>query len=77
MANFVQKWEKNVPGRIFVDQSCIACDTCMVSAPNNFSMLPGTHAYVSKQPETPEEETACEEAIQGCPVQAIGDTRHD
>ncbi|RME16273.1 MAG: ferredoxin, partial [Bdellovibrio sp.] len=26
----------------------------------------------SKQPSTPEEEEACQEAMEGCPVEAIG-----
>ena len=31
------------------------------------------HAFVSKQPESPAEEAACKEAMEGCPVEAIGD----
>jgi ferredoxin len=30
------------------------------------------HAYVIKQPSTPQEEEACREAMEGCPVEAIG-----
>jgi len=74
MADITQKWKENVEGKIFVDKNCIACDTCMTAAPNNFSMEPGQHAYVSKQPEGPEEAAACQVAIEGCPVEAIGDT---
>ena len=32
----------------------------------------GGHSYVYKQPETPEEEGLCKEAMEGCPVEAIG-----
>jgi ferredoxin len=32
----------------------------------------GGHTYVLKQPETPEEEALCKEAMEGCPVEAIG-----
>ena len=32
----------------------------------------GGHSYVSKQPETPEEEALCVSALEGCPVEAIG-----
>jgi ferredoxin len=30
------------------------------------------HAFVIKQPETPEEEELCIEAMEGCPVESIG-----
>jgi hypothetical protein len=32
----------------------------------------GGHSYVYKQPENPEEEARCKEALEGCPVEAIG-----
>lgn len=73
MADLSTKWKDNVAGKIFVDQSCIACDACVLSAPHNFTMNESDgHAYVKKQPTTPEEEAACKEAIEGCPVEAIG-----
>ena len=31
------------------------------------------HSYVFKQPENKEEEEVCKEAMDGCPVEAIGD----
>ncbi|MBV8174072.1 MAG: ferredoxin [Verrucomicrobia bacterium] len=31
------------------------------------------HSFVFKQPQTPEEENQCQEAMQNCPVEAIGD----
>lgn len=74
MADLSQKWKENQPGKVFVDQSCIACDACVLSAPKNFAMHEEDgHAFVSKQPETPEEQDAVKEAIEGCPVEAIGD----
>jgi ferredoxin len=30
------------------------------------------HAYLSKQPANPQEEDQCREAMEGCPVEAIG-----
>jgi len=30
------------------------------------------HSFVYKQPESPEEEALCKEAMEGCPVEAIG-----
>jgi ferredoxin len=74
MADIKQKWKENAAGKIFVDQTCIACDACVLAAPSKFKMPEEDgHAYVSKQPETPEEEAACKEAMEGCPVEAIGD----
>lgn len=74
MADKSTKWKENKAGKVFVDQSCIACDACVLSAPNNFKMdEDGGHAYVSKQPEGADEVAACQEAIDGCPVEAIGE----
>lgn len=73
MADKSQKWKENQTGKIYVDQSCIACDACVLTAPNNFTMHEEDgHAYVSKQPTTPEEDALCREAAEGCPVEAIG-----
>lgn len=73
MADISQSWKDNKPGKMFVDQSCIACDACVLTAPNNFAMHEEDgHAFVSKQPGSPEEEELCKEAMEGCPVEAIG-----
>ena len=73
MADKSQSWKDNQPGKVFVDQSCIACDACVLTAPNNFAMHEEDgHAFVSKQPGSPEEEELCKEAMEGCPVEAIG-----
>jgi ferredoxin len=73
MADKSSKWTENKPGKVFVDQSCIACDACVLTAPKNFSMHEEDgHAFVSKQPDSPEEAELVKEAIEGCPVEAIG-----
>jgi ferredoxin len=73
MADKSTKWKENSKGKVFVDQTCIACDACVLTAPKNFTMHEQDgHAYVSKQPSSAEEETACKEAMDGCPVEAIG-----
>ena len=78
MADKSTKWEENTPGKVYVDETCIACDACVTSAPNNFSMNDDDgHAYVSKQPESPEEEEQVREAMEGCPVESIGDDGDD
>jgi len=37
----------------------------------------GGYSYVFKQPTTPEEEALCKEAMEGCPVEAIGNNGED
>jgi ferredoxin len=65
---------ENVAGRFYVDSSCIDCDLCRETAPSNFSRNDdGGYSYVYKQPSTPEEKKLCKEAMEGCPVEAIGD----
>lgn len=74
MADKSSRWKDNVKGKMFVDESCIACDACVLTACDNFAMHDEDgHAYVKKQPTTPEEEQLCKEAMEGCPVEAIGD----
>lgn len=73
MAVFDNRHKENVPGKYYVDDQCIDCDLCRETAPNNFQRSEeGGFTYVSKQPATPEEENQCKEAMEGCPVEAIG-----
>ena len=61
-------------GEYFVAEQCIDCDLCRETAPANFTRSDdGGYSFVYKQPTTPEEETLCKEAKEGCPVEAIGD----
>src|SRR5206468_548799 len=72
MADAANKYPENVPGKFYVDDQCIDCDLCRETAPANFKRNDdGGHSYVYKQPETPEEEGLCKEAMEGCPVEAI------
>jgi len=46
---------------------------CRETASANFKRNDdGGHSYVYKQAENPEEEALCKEAMEGCPVEAIG-----
>ena len=73
MADVTDKWPENKAGKFYVDRTCIACDACCIAAPDNFKMNENDgHAYLSKQPESPEEANFCQEALEGCPVEAIG-----
>jgi ferredoxin len=73
MADAANKYPENVAGTFYVDDQCIDCDLCRETAPANFKRNDdGGHSYVYKQPESPEEEGLCKEAMEGCPVEAIG-----
>ncbi len=66
--------ESNVDGKFYVTDECIDCDVCRQTAPDNFGHNEDEgHAFVSKQPETPDEEDLMSEAIESCPVEAIHD----
>lgn len=73
-----QKWPENKAGKFYVDQTCISCDACCTAAPKNFAMNEDQgHAYIKTQPATPEEEEQCREAMEGCPVESIGNDGAD
>lgn len=73
MADKHNKHPENVPGRYYVDVECIDCDVCRDTAPENFIRLDdGGYSYVYRQPDTPAEEDQCKEAMESCPVEAIG-----
>jgi ferredoxin len=64
---------ENVPGRFYVDATCIDCDLCRETAPGNFRRNDDERrSYVARQPSGPEEEAACLAALEECPVEAIG-----
>lgn len=73
MAQKDKRYDKNTPGRYYVDRECIACDACVLAAPDHFKMNDiDAHAFVNKQPASDEEDRQCREAMEGCPVEAIG-----
>ena len=74
MALKEEKWEDNAHGRFYVDTECIVCSICSDLAPNNFRLSDDeTHDICYKQPENDEEVDNCMEAMESCPVEAIGD----
>ena len=73
MANKDDRYEENAPGKFYVDTQCIDCDVCHVTAPANFTRQEDKgFSFVMKQAGTPEEEAQCQEAMDSCPVEAIG-----
>ena len=79
-AEILNRVPLNVPGKFFVDDTCLDCDLCREIAPNHFSRDKERGvAYVSSQPSTPEELALCYECVNACPCESIGDTgdQHD
>ena len=73
MAEKENKYPENVEGKYYVDDECIACDACVLAAPDHFGMDDDDgHAFVVLQPKSEEEEEMCQEAMEACPVEAIG-----
>ena len=73
MADSTAKHTDNVAGKYYVDTNCSACQVCVSVAPDNFKMNDGEdHAFVCKQPDGQAEVDACEDALKGCPEEAIG-----
>ena len=73
MADYENRYEQNASGAYYVDDQCIDCDLCRETAPENFTRQEeGGYSFVFKQPESEEEKELCEEALEGCPVEAIG-----
>lgn len=83
MADPTNTWEDNSFGEatingkrvsFYVDKECILCSVCSDAAPNNFRMSDQEdHDICYKQPENAEELAQCYEALENCPVEAIGD----
>ncbi len=62
----------NVPGDLFVDDACIACDTCRRLAPEVFGGDEDDPAFVACQPDGPAGRQRALVALVSCPVAAIG-----
>jgi ferredoxin len=73
MAEKESKFKDNVPGAWYIDDQCIDCDVCREIAPDIFGHNEKDgHSYVKKQPENDMELAKCQEAMEECPVEAIG-----
>ncbi len=73
MADVSEKYEDNAPGAFYVDKECILCHLCSDIAPDHFrESEDGDHDTVWSQPEADEQIALCVEAMEQCPVEAIG-----
>ena len=72
MALLARAAPENVPGDLFVDDTCIACDTCRALAGETFGGGEDDRAFVARQPADPEARRRALLALVACPVAAIG-----
>jgi ferredoxin len=76
MAEGSTRVPENAEGPYFVDSSCIDCDTCRCIAPEHFRRCDEMgYSYVYRQPGDADEVERAEEALDCCPVGAIGCSR--
>lgn len=71
MAQLQQRRSQNVAGNIYVDSSCIDCDTCRWMTPEVFRREDGQSA-VYYQPQTEAQKTRSLQALLACPTASIG-----
>jgi ferredoxin len=73
MPERTNKTPKNVPGRYYVDDTCIDCGLCPETAPGTFRRddVNGV-SFAWKQPVTAEEIALAEQAAEGCPTDSVG-----
>jgi glyoxylase-like metal-dependent hydrolase (beta-lactamase superfamily II)/ferredoxin len=71
MAHLTEKRPENVPGDLYVDHSCIDCDTCRWMAPAIFGRV-GPQSAVIHQPVDAEEREHALQALLSCPTASIG-----
>ncbi len=73
MANLSDRLSQNIAGRYYVDNTCIDCDQCRVTAPDFFARDEDSGmSFVSRQPATNEEVTLLEQALAECATGSIG-----
>jgi glyoxylase-like metal-dependent hydrolase (beta-lactamase superfamily II)/ferredoxin len=71
MAHLKARRSQNVAGDLYVDSSCIDCDTCRWMAPDSFSRE-GEQSAVYHQPQTAAQRLAALQALLACPTASIG-----
>lgn len=71
MAHLADRRSQNVAGDVYVDRSCIDCDTCRWMSPEIFSRE-GSQSIVFHQPATGTERLHALQALLACPTGSIG-----
>ena len=71
---FKNRFPENVAGKFYVSNQCLDCDLCRELAPEAFARNDDRgYSYVKRQPETPDEEARCRQALAGCCTDTIYD----
>lgn len=71
MAQLSQRRAENVSGNVYVDSTCIDCDTCRWMAPHIFHRQDGQSAVFHQPSDEPEQQQALQ-ALLACPTNSIG-----
>lgn len=74
MARLNLRLKENAPGPLYVDETCIDCDTCRQMAPEIYGETRGM-SYVMRQPESSDEKLRALQALVACPTASIGGAR--
>ena len=73
MANYNDRAPDNIPGRYYIDTSCIDCDQCRALAPEFFSRNEDSGlTFVSQQPLSAEDVARVEDILATCATGSIG-----
>jgi len=73
MARVALRLDANAPGQLFVDSSCIDCETCRAVAPSTFARDDSAgQSVVKRQPGSPAELRRALMALVACPTASIG-----
>jgi glyoxylase-like metal-dependent hydrolase (beta-lactamase superfamily II)/ferredoxin len=72
VARLARQVPENAPGDLFVDDTCIACDTCRRLAPTTFGGGEDDRSFVRAQPSQPVERRRALLALVACPTASIG-----
>jgi glyoxylase-like metal-dependent hydrolase (beta-lactamase superfamily II)/ferredoxin len=67
--------EQNEPGELFVDSTCIECDTCRELAPDLFGSTESGQSFAKRQPGSEAEWRRALQAVVSCPTASIGAER--
>ncbi len=71
MAHLAHRRSENTAGDLYVDSSCIDCDTCRWMAPTVFNRS-GSQSAVYHQPQDAAERRQAMQALLSCPTASIG-----
>src|SRR5262249_23949595 len=66
---------QNAPGELFVDSTCIECDTCRELAPDVFGSTESGQSFALRQPASDGEWRRALQAVVSCPTASIGADR--